>query len=210
MKRFFFIWLFIPFISYCQNDNEFRLQSVSQDDWDNFCISKMDCFSIENTIDDFDEIGMFYYILYYSYGKSKNKQAVDSVDDTSLLYGNLLYSFNSQKDNSHIVLWKIDGEHVPLFYLYYIKNGKLIKIGEWLITEPCDTCDGLDYSISDIRIFHKNDKIEFLFLKETSFGIYKELSKSLDFDDWGTFKAGELVVSFNIVDGTVRRVEKSR
>jgi len=204
MKKFFFIWLFIPFISFCQNDNEFKLQNVSQKNRNDFCISKMDCFYIENTIDEFDEVGMFYYILYYSYGESENKQAVDSIDDSSLLYDSL-YSFKSQKDNSHVVFWEIGGEYGPSFFTYYIRDGKLTKIGKWIMVEPCDTCDYFGYSLNDIKILQRDNDIEFLFLKETEFIVERE---SFKYDNWGVFKAGELIVSFNTVDGTVKRVEK--
>jgi len=200
MKRFFLIWLFIPFISYCQNDHEFKLQNVSQKYWDDFCISKMDCFSLS-----FDTVYFDYCILFYSY-EEKKKQMIDTVF-SQMLYDYPLSSFESQANNSHVVFWEIGGEHGPFFYAYYIKDGKLTKIGKWIMVEPCDTCDYFDYSLNDIRIFHKNDEIEFLFLKETSFFVGNE---NYDYDDWGLFKAGELVVSFNIANGTVRRVEKRK
>ena len=49
---------------------------------------------------------------------------------SQMLYGSTLNSFKFQKDNSYIILWKIEMEFVPLFYAYYIEDGKLIKIGE--------------------------------------------------------------------------------
>jgi len=201
MKKSLFVFFFIPFISYCQIDNEFKVQNVSQDNWDNFCISKMDCFDLS-----FGRVPTDYCILFYSYEENK-KQMIDTVF-SQMLYAYPLYSFKSQQDNSYVVLWKIGGEYGPIFYYYYLKDGNLMKIGEWNFLEPCNTCDYFDYSLNDIRIFYKNDEIEFLFLKETSFGVYKDLSKSFDYDYWGVFKAGELVVSFNPVDGTVKRVEK--
>jgi len=201
MKKILFILSLIPFISYCQTDNEFKLQNVSQLDWGNFCISKVDCFDLS-----FDPVFFDYCILYYSHGSEK-KQMVDTVF-SQMLYGSSLSSFKSEKDNSYIVLWKIEGEFAPSFYIYYIKDGKLLKIGEWGINEPCDTCDDLDYSVKDIRIFKKNDEIEFTFLKDTNFMVFNELS--LDYDDWGLFKAGKLVVSFNIVDGSLKKIGKNK
>ena len=198
MKKVFFILLFIPLISYCQNDNEYRFQNVSQLDWDNYCISRMDCFDLSFDIN--------YCILLYTHGKEK-KQMIDTVF-SQMLYGSTLNSFKSQKDNYYLVLWKIEGEFVPTFYAYYVKDGKIMKIGEWVLFVPCKTCETVNYLIEDIKIFQNDDEIEFIFLKETSFVAYKDLSKSLDHEDWGSFQAGELIVSFNIVDGTVKRVEK--
>ena len=68
---------------------------------------------------------------------------------------------------------------------------------------PCDTCDSGDYSVKDIIIHKKNDEIEFSFLKDANFEV---ITEDYDYDDWGEFKAGELKVSFNIVDETVKRV----
>jgi len=207
MKRFFFIWLFIPFISYCQNDNEFKLQNIKEIEWKkNICISKDDCFYLK------PDRELFYVFLYYSH-RNEIKQMIDSAEYNSLLYGDQLCSFEYQRDNSHVVLWEIQGEYSPTFYFYYLKDGNIMKIGEWDFFEPCDTCDVFHYSVNDIRIFHKNDEIEFLFLKETRFFAGKEnydYDYDYDYNDWGLFKAGELVVSFNIGDGTVRRVEKRK
>jgi hypothetical protein len=120
-----------------------------------------------------------------------------------MLYGSTLNSFKSTKDNSYIVFWKIEMEFAPLFYVYYIKDGKLMKIGEWEIIAPCDTCDTGDYSVEDIQIFQKDEKIEFLFLKEIRF---VNFSTYYDSELWGTFETGELTIAFNLVDGTLKRV----
>jgi hypothetical protein len=196
MKKIHLILFLIPLISYCQTDNEYKLQKTSHSDWDQFCISKIDCFNLN-----YDAVSFDYCMLYFSHGSEK-KQMVDTVF-SQMLYGSTLNSFKSTKDNSYIVLWKIEMEFVPLFYAYYINDGKLIKIGEWTIYVPCDTCDAGDYKVENIRIHQKDKEIEFSFLKDTRFFVNKENFK---YDDWGTFKAGELKVSFNIVDETVKRV----
>jgi hypothetical protein len=194
MKKIHIILFLIPFISYCQTDHEFKLQNVSKLGGENYCISKMDYFS--RSIDTND----FMLTLYYSNKKYGNKECIETMDWSNLQYGSTLNCFKSEKNNSYIVLWKIDGEYSPLLYAYYIKDGKLIKIGEWGVSEPCVTCNALDYSIKDIRIYQRNDEIEFLFLKDTKFVVFKDLSKNLEHDDWGVFKAGKLIVSFNLSD----------
>ena len=44
-------------------------------------------------------------------------------------YSLMLYNFKSEKDDSYVVLWKIELEHLPAFNAYYIKDGILMKIG---------------------------------------------------------------------------------
>jgi hypothetical protein len=105
------------------------------------------------------------------------------------------------------VIWKRESEFAPSFYIYYITYGKLIKIGEWVIYEPNGELlpDYFDYSIDNIRIHQKNNEIEFSFLKNMDF-----IDTSADNynEDWVSYQAGELILSFNITNGTRKRVEK--
>jgi len=211
MKRFFFIWLFIPFISCCQTSSEYKLQNSILVEWGKNCISEIGCFylTLDSTlVFDDDDIYDYYYTLYYSY-RNINKQVVATGDWIGLAYGSTLSGFKSEKENSYVVIWKVDGEFLPLFYVYYIKNDRIMKIGEWGIIEPCDNCDTGDYLVEEIRIHQRDEKLEFSFLKEMSFVVYKDLSKSLIYDDWGSFKAGGLIISFNIIDGTVKKIAKN-
>jgi len=198
MKKIYIILFFIPFISCCQTDTEFILQKKLLFEWGkDYCISKNDCFFL-----DMDTNGVI--IMSYSSERYKNKQAIDSIDDAGL-YGTALYSFQNETDNSYVVLWKNEGEYNPYFNIYYLSKGKVVKIGEWMILIPhiVYNCEYCDYSAEDILIHQKNNEIEFSFLNDTDFVILREYS---NYDDWGTFKAGKLKVSFNIVDGTVKKV----
>jgi hypothetical protein len=125
-----------------------------------------------------------------------------------MLYGSILNIFKNEKDNSYVVIWKIDGEFVPAFYLYFIKDGKLKKIGEWEIIElPGEIFpDYLDYAVNDIYISKKNDEIEFSFLKDVKFIVFRENFRYSD--DWGIFEADKLKISFNIVNGMLKKIEK--
>jgi hypothetical protein len=67
--------------------------------------------------------------------------------------------------------------------------------------------DYLDYSVKDIRIHQKNDEIEFSFLKDMQFTVITDEYK---YDTWGSFKAGELLISFNITDMKLKKIEKDR
>ena len=201
MKKIFFILFLIPIISYCQTDTEFKLQNSIVVKWEkNIHITKNDYFLLN------DDTSNFCSIMLYSYGGSGKKQAIDSIDYSGLLYGSTLNSFKNENDNSHVVLWKVDGEYNPFFYIYYIKDGKLMKIGEWVIYEPPGEIlpDRLDYSVKNIRIYKINDEIEFSFLKDVEFMVYRE---NHNYDEWGTFKAGKLTVSFNIIDGSIKEIK---
>jgi hypothetical protein len=210
MKRFFFIWVFLPFISCCQTNNEFKLHNSIPIEWGKNCIGEIDCFylSLDSTlVFDDDDIFDYYYTLYYSYS-NKNRQVVVTGDLDDLLYGSTLNSFRCEKANSYIVLLKNDHEYSPTFKVYYLNNGKLLIIGDWGINAPSPrkkTPDYLDYSVANIRIYQKNDEIVFSFLKDVQFKVLKE---NYNYDDWGSFKAGELIVSFNIIDSSLKRIGK--
>jgi len=210
MKRIFVICLFFPLISCSQTSSVFNLQNSIPLEWGKNCISEMDCFylSLDSVlVFDDDDIYDYNYNLNYSYGNNE-KQIVASGDFDDLLYGSTLNSFRCEKDNSNIVFLKIHYEYLATFKVYYLKNGKLLMIGDWGINTPLPSkkmLDNLDYSIEHIRIHQKNDVIEFSFIKDVQFKIIKENN---NFDDWGTFKAGELIVSFNTVDGLLKRIDK--
>jgi len=118
----------------------------------------------------------------------------------------MLYSFKSQKSDSYVIVWKIEHEHYPTFNTYYVKDGKILKIGEWgIFTPPLadEYYDYFDYSVEDIRIHQKNDEIGISFLKDIEFVDYSEGYSN----DWTSYKAGTFTLSFNVVSGEVRRIE---
>ena len=120
------------------------------------------------------------------------------------VYSISLNSFKHEKNNSHVVLFRMEGEYIYTFYIYYINEGKIMKIGEWGVAVPYDkyNCEFCDYSIEDIQIHQRNDNIEFLFLTDARFFVEGD-----HYEDWGTFDAGELKVAFNITDGTIRKIK---
>jgi len=203
MKKMYLIFLFIPFISCCQSDSEFIFQNSFPVKWDedNICISKEDCFLFTNIPNDYK------MIIFYSNEKYNKKQLIDTLYWADFPYKSTLNIYKSEKYDSYIVLWKNDYEHSPIFDVYYIKYGKLIQIGCWIINTPYpinEITDFLDYSVKNIRIRQKRNTVEFSFSKDMAFIDYSKEKN----DNWGSFKAGELILSFNTVDGTVKRVEK--
>ena len=200
MRNFFFILLLLPVISQCQTDSEFVFQHSTTVEFNKEkYITKNDCFLFELDTSNFS------VTIYYSFRRDGNKQTLETMDISDLTYGSNLNSYKNETDNSYIVIWKRESEYVPSFYVYYIKEGNLMRIGEWRITEPCDTCDSGDYSIENIRIYQKSNEIEFLFIKDIRFVVFKE---DYHYDDFGTFKAEKLIVSFNLSDGSLKLKEK--
>jgi len=201
MKRLFFIWFFIPLISYCQTDSEFKLQNSISVEWGKNCINEMDCFYLSLDTNE------YVYSLYYSF-ENENMKQIATGDWTELVYSADLHSFQNENANSYIVLWEKANEYNPFFTIFYLFDGKIVKIGEWgiAISRIDYYCEFCDYSVEDIRITQKNDEIEFSFLKDIGFMIVTK--EYYDYDDWELFKAGELIISYNIVDGMVKRIEK--
>jgi len=210
MKKLFFILLFIPLVLYCQTDSEFKLQNSMSVEWGKNCINEIDCFylNIDSAlIFDNDDYDYYYYTIYYSYG-NESKQVIDSANRNDLGYDLTLYSFKSQRDNSYVVFFEFEYEHFSSFIVSYIRERKLMRIGEWIIYSPCDTCDRASYNIENIHLYQKKDEIEFSSLKDVEFLDYRNNKYHWESNDWVSFQAGELIVSFNIVDGTVKKVEK--
>ena len=51
-------------------------------------------------------------------------------------YGIRLYYFRSQENDSYIIVLKSECEYWPLFYTYYVHEGKVVRIGKWIVHEP--------------------------------------------------------------------------
>ena len=184
MRNYFILCLF-SFVSCSELDSKFEIQnSFSLNNESDICISTEDCFSC------ISDSNLFYKIMHYSYGGSEEKkQIVDTVEFTP--YFSTLHSFKSQKNNSYVVLWKIESEFIPIFNAYYIKDGVLMKLGEFKVYLPCESCDVFDYSIENIQIRQRNKEIEFLFLKDLYY-------MDRNIDAWTLYKARALMLHFNI------------
>jgi hypothetical protein len=188
MKELYFIILLFFFVSCNKDNSEFKIQKSFTVRLGNNFITPQDCFCLSS-----DSVS-FSFILYYSYGEQRYKSAIDTFDYSDIQYGAKLYGFKSSVNNSNVVLLKIENEFFPTFKVYYVKEGKLIKIGYWGVFTPCDTCDFQDYLIEDIRIFQRNNKIVFLFLEDVKYLNYENLHN----DSWEFFKAKTLMLPFNI------------
>jgi len=207
MKNLFCFLCLAPFASCCQSDFEYKFQNTFQMEVGKYCISKWDCLylNLDSTlIFSDDDIYGHYYSLNYSY-KNGNKQLLKTMDVMALLYDVTLNSYQSKSDDSYVILLKSEGENFPILDIYYLKNGVIFNIGEWGIASVCKTCDYPGYSIKDIQIQRSDNNINFYFLKK---GDFIDIQKKMFSGNWYSFNSGELIVSFNPVDGTVKRVEK--
>ena len=185
MKKVCYLFFLFSFVSCYQNDLEFKLQNSFSVEGDSNYISEKDCFYFCT------DSNLFSLTMYYSYGKYGDKQMIDTMDYTDMQYGSTLNSFKSEKNNSYVVLWKIKHEFSPIFKVYYVRDGKLIKMGVLTIYTPCETCDYLDYSIEDMQIFQKNNEIKISFLKNI---YYWDTEKN----EGTLYDAETLILSFNI------------
>jgi hypothetical protein len=198
MKKILFLLFIIPFSSYCQDNLEFKLKFSKKVDLEKtICISKNDYFCVET------DKGLYFEYLYYLQSNGENRQIIDSswIDG----YGSTIHCFMSENNDSYVVLWEWEGEHFPVFNIYYFKDKLLIKVGEWGIIKPCKTCDYSGYYVKDIQINKRNDEIIFLFLKNVEF---LDLTENLFNGDWMFIKAKDLMLSFNIIDGTLKRTKR--
>lgn len=87
--------------------------------------------------------------MYYSNTELGNAKLIDTVDFSS--YKSMIHCFKSQNDDSYIVLWETEYEYYPLIYAYYVIDGKIVNIGELLISLPCQSCESFEYPIKRRR-----------------------------------------------------------
>ncbi|MDR0954526.1 MAG: hypothetical protein LBM20_03995 [Rikenellaceae bacterium] len=187
MKRVCNLLFLLLLISCNEKDSEFKLQKFFSTAWDeSYCVTEKDCFFFVADKDRFD------LTLLYSH-ENEAKQILDSMDYADIQHSSLLYSFQSEQDRSCVVLWKIEHEFYPTFKAFYLKDGQCVKIGDWGVYKPCETCDTYDYPIEAIRIDRKNERIEISFLEDVEFVDYSHDSSN---DKWTTFTAGTLKLSF--------------
>lgn len=187
MFRYCLFFLIFSFISCHQADSrEFKLRNSFSVNWrDEICISTNDCFYFDYDIDRVSQK------VFYSHGENTDKQLIDSVGFSA--YSLILYDFKSRKNKAHIVVLKTEYEHLPSFSAYYIKGNTLKKLGEWWAYTLCESCDSQDYPIEGIRIFQKDERIEFTFSQDVYY-------LKGDENDWDFYEAGTLRLSFMIDD----------
>lgn len=182
--RLYFILLMLVFFS-CggYSNSEFKLQNSFEIKLQNqICINTKDCFYFST------DSSLYQLFMYYSNAEWENKKLIDTVDFSP--YKSKIYSFQSLNKESYVVLWETEYEIYPIIYAYYITEGKIVKIGELIISLPCQSCESLEYPIKDIRILQNGKYIEISFLKDVNF-------KPKNSTDWQLYKAGVLKCIFN-------------
>jgi hypothetical protein len=184
MMRLYFILLMLAFVSCGRHSNsEFKLQNSFQIKLQNqICINTKDCFYF-NT-----DSSLYQLFMYYSNAEWEKKKLIDTVDFSP--YKSKIHSFQSLNNESYVVLWETEYEIYPLIYAYYITEGEIVKIGELLISLPCQSCESFEYPIKDIRILQNGKEIEISFLKDVNY-------KPKNSIDWQLYKAGVLKCIFN-------------
>lgn len=182
--RLYFILLTLAFVSCGGHSNsEFKLHNSFHIKLQNqVCINTKDCFYFSA------DSSLYHLFMYYSNAEWRQKILVDTVDFSP--YKSKIHNFQSLSNESYVVFWETEYEFFPFIYAYYITNGKIVKIGELLISLPCQSCESYEYPIKDIRILQNGKEIEISFLKDVNY-------KSRNSTDWQLYKAGVLKCIFN-------------
>lgn len=195
MIRFYFILLMLTFISCEHSSSEFKLQNSFQIKLQNpVRINVNDWFYFSA------DSNLYQLFMYYSNTELGNAKLIDTVDFSS--YKSMIHSFKSQNDDSYIVLWETEYEYYPLIYAYYVIDGKIVNIGELLISLPCQSCESFEYPIKDIRILQNENEIEISFLADVNYKLMKST-------DWQLYKAGVLKFLFNTETNKLRYITSS-
>jgi hypothetical protein len=104
-----------------------------------------------------------------------------------------MHVFKAQRNDSYFILWETLYEYYPAILAYYVSDGKLTKVGEMNISLPCDSCEKLEYPLSEVEIVQINQKIVISFLREVNY-------RENDSEDWVVFSSGTLKYYFNIAN----------
>lgn len=92
---------------------------------------------------------------------------IDSAECSA--YGSRIDAFDSKTSKDTIIIWSIEYEYITVLHLYYLKNCKVLKIGELTPLLDCKNCDTKNYPISSIKIFDDKSSIRLEFLKPVEF-----------------------------------------
>lgn len=194
--RLYYILLMLALVS-CggHSYSDFKLRNSFQVKLQNqICIDTKDCFYFSA------DSSLYQLFMYYSNAEWEKKKLIDTVEFSP--YKSKLHSFQSLNNKSYVVLWETEYEFYPLIYAYYITEGKIVKIGELLISLPCQSCESFEYPIKDIRILQKGKEIEISFLKDVNY-------KPKNSTDWQLYKAGVLKCLFNTETNNLRYIPSS-
>ena len=183
MRAYIVLLMLVFFSCGGYSNSEFKMQNSFEIKLQNqICINTKDCFYFSA------DSSLYQLFMYYSNAEWETKKLIDTVDFSP--YKSKIYSFQSLNKESYVVLWETEYEIHPIIYAYYITEGKIVKIGELIISLPCQSCESLEYPIKDIRILQNGKYIEISFLKDVNF-------KPKNSTDWQLYKAGVLKCIFN-------------
>ena len=112
-----------------------------------------------------------------------------------------VHFFKNYANESYVIFWETQYEHIPYTIGYYFHENKLLRIGEFEIAKACNTCDHFEFPIADIGIKLKADELEFVFSKE----IYYKLGKP----DEKHLKPNSLKYIFNLSTQKLNQIERN-
>lgn len=176
--------ILLLFASCSEISTKFYLQKSFTTDLENpNCFNDKSCFCFSGD----DELD--FLKISYSVSTCQDKELIDSVEYSP--YESMMYVYNAQKNNSCFILWETLYEYFPVILSYYVSDGKLTKVGEMNISLPCDSCEKLEYPLSEVDIVQINQEIVISFIREVN---YRENNSG----NWEVFSPGTLKFYFDI------------
>lgn len=84
-------------------------------------------------------------------------------------YESRFFALDSKLSKDTIVIWSIDNEYYSVLHLFYVKNNKILKMGELSPLLICKSCDTQSYPLSRIKFVDEKSSIKIRFLDPAMF-----------------------------------------
>lgn len=105
-----------------------------------------------------------FYYHFVVFKKNENIMLIDTVEITP--YGFNFRLFKMADANDRLLIAEVEYEHVSEYPVYFITETGFEKVGNLNISLDCDTCDALNYPLSEIVLKGNENGIEFSFNKD--------------------------------------------
>jgi len=173
------ILLFTLTISLGQDLKPFPEIEVGEFKGNSVSISKDEAITIQT------DSNFYYHFVVFK--RNENILLIDTVEITP--YGFNFRLFKVTDANDRLLIAEVEYEHVSDYPVYFITETGFEKVGNINIRLDCDTCDALNYPLSEIVLKGNTNRIEFSFNKDLVL---------LDEDESRRYGKGEVNFLFDI------------
>lgn len=84
-------------------------------------------------------------------------------------YKSTFLALDSKISRDTILIWSIDNEYYSVLHLFYVKNNRILKMGELSPLLICKSCDTQSYPLSRIKFVDEKSSIKIRFLDPAMF-----------------------------------------